>query len=114
MENLQKCQGKSLPRSSQGQSQVVSMFFKAGTNGGVLSTQIQNWSSGLPTLRAGPRFRNPKHETNTKSEYRKTPIHLTPQESLLPSETMSQFAAPVIPDERRFAVRDPESSESSI
>jgi len=27
---------------------------------------------------------------------------------------MSQFAAPVIPDERRFAVRDPESSESSI
>jgi hypothetical protein len=27
---------------------------------------------------------------------------------------MSQFAAPVIPDERRFAVRDPESSESSM
>jgi len=85
MENLRKCQGKSLPRSSQGQAQVVSMFFKAGAI----------W-------------------LNPKSECRKTPIHLTPQESLLPLETMSQFAAPVIPDERRFAVRDPESSESSI
>jgi hypothetical protein len=42
MENLRKCQGKSLPRSSQGQAQVVSMFFKAGANGGVLSTQIRN------------------------------------------------------------------------
>jgi len=27
---------------------------------------------------------------------------------------MSQFTEPVIPDERRFAGRDPESSESSI
>ncbi len=69
MENLRKCQGKSLPQSSRGQAQVVSMFFKAGANGGVLSTQIRNWSSGLPTLRAGPQFRNPKHETNTKSEF---------------------------------------------
>jgi hypothetical protein len=47
-------------------------------------------------------------------ESRKTPIPLAPQESLLLLETMSQLAAPVIPDERRFAVRDPESSESSI
>ena len=30
----------------------------------------------------------------------------------LPMETMSQFTEPVIPDERRFAGRDPESSES--
>jgi hypothetical protein len=29
-------------------------------------------------------------------------------------ETMSQFAEHVIPDERRFAGRDPESSESSM
>jgi len=27
---------------------------------------------------------------------------------------MSQFAEPVIPDERRFAGRDPESSKKSI
>ena len=27
-------------------------------------------------------------------------------------ETVSQFTEPVIPDERRFAGRDPESSES--
>jgi len=32
-------------------------------------------------------------------EYWKTPMHLTPQKSLLPLETMSQFAEPVIPDE---------------
>ena|GEM_PF-3129542 len=43
---------------------------------------------------------------------RKTPINLAPQESPLPLETMSQFTEPVIPDERRFAGRDPESSES--
>jgi hypothetical protein len=41
-------------------------------------------------------------------------MHLTPQKSPLPLETMSQFTEPVIPDERRFAGRDPESSESSI
>jgi hypothetical protein len=29
-------------------------------------------------------------------------------------EAVSQFTAPVIPDELRFAVRDPESSEHSI
>jgi hypothetical protein len=29
-----------------------------------------------------------------------------------PLKTKSQFAQPVIPDERRFAGRDPESSES--
>jgi hypothetical protein len=29
-------------------------------------------------------------------------------------ETMLQFAETVIPDERRFAGRDPESSESSM
>jgi len=40
MENLRKCQGKSLPRSSQGKAHVVSMFFKAGSNGGVLSTPL--------------------------------------------------------------------------
>jgi len=28
----------------------------------------------------------------------KTPMHLTPQQSLLPLETMSQFAEPVIPE----------------
>ncbi len=33
-----------------------------------------------------------------KSEYRKTPINLAPQKSLLPLETMSQFAEPVIPE----------------
>jgi hypothetical protein len=42
------------------------------------------------------------------------PIYLAPQEFPLPLETMSQFAEPVIPDERRFAGRDPESSERSI
>jgi len=44
----------------------------------------------------------------------KTTINLAPQESLLPLDTMSQFAEPVIPDELRFAERDPESSEKSI
>jgi len=44
----------------------------------------------------------------------KTPMHLTPQQSLLPLETMSQFAEPVIPDESAKGRRDPESSESSI
>jgi len=39
---------------------------------------------------------------------------LTAQKPPLPLETMSQFTEPVIPDERRFAGRDPESSESSI
>jgi hypothetical protein len=37
-------------------------------------------------------------------------IYLAPQKSPLPLETMSQFTEPVIPDERRFAGRDPESS----
>ncbi len=41
-------------------------------------------------------------------------MHLTPQKSLLPLETMSQFAEPVIPDESAKGGRDPESSESSI
>jgi hypothetical protein len=36
---------------------------------GVLRTRIQNWSFGLPALRTGPQFQNPKHETNTKSEF---------------------------------------------
>jgi hypothetical protein len=40
------------------------------------------------------------------------PINLAPQKSPLPLATMSQFTEPVIPDERRFAGRDPESSES--
>ena len=39
-------------------------------------------------------------------------MHLTPRKPPLPLETMSQFTEPVIPDERRFAGRDPESSES--
>ena len=43
-----------------------------------------------------------------------TTINLAPQESLLPLDTMSQFAEPVIPDELRFAEREPESSERSI
>jgi len=34
-------------------------------------------------------------------------MHLTSQKSPLPLETMPQFAEPVIPDERRFAGRDP-------
>jgi hypothetical protein len=41
-------------------------------------------------------------------------MHLTPRKPPLPLETMSQFTEPVIPDERRFAGRDPESSENSI
>jgi len=41
-------------------------------------------------------------------------MHLTPQQSLLPLETMSQFAEPVIPDESAKGRRDPESSESSM
>ncbi len=44
----------------------------------------------------------------------KTPMHLTPQKSLFPLETMSQFGEPVIPDESAKGGRDPESSESSI
>jgi hypothetical protein len=36
------------------------------------------------------------------------------KKSPLPLEIMSRFAEAVIPDERRFAGRDPESSESSI
>ncbi len=39
--------------------------------------------------------------------FRITPMYLTPQESPLPLETMSQLAEPVIPDELRFAGRDP-------
>ncbi len=34
-------------------------------------------------------------------------MHLTPQKSLLPLETMSQFAEPVIPDESAKGGRDP-------
>jgi len=41
-------------------------------------------------------------------------MHLTPQQSLFPLETMSQFAEPVIPDESAKGRRDPESSESSM
>ena len=41
-------------------------------------------------------------------------MHLTPQKSPLPLETMSQFAEPVIPDESAKGGRDPESSESSM
>jgi len=75
----------------------------------------------------GEQCRTTKIIEGFKSEYRKTPINLAPQKSLLPLETMSQFTEPVIPDERRFAGRDPwfdrlttlsevegESSESSI
>ena len=35
---------------------------------------------------------------NLIKESRNTPVHLAPQKSLLPLETMSQFAEPVIPD----------------
>ena len=47
MENLRKCQGKSLPRSSQGQAQVVSMFFKAGA---ILSKSKIRMSKNAYTL----------------------------------------------------------------
>jgi len=57
---------------------------------------------------------NPKHQITNKSQIPITPMHLTPQQSLLPLETMSQFAEPVIPDESAKGRRDPESSESSI
>jgi hypothetical protein len=43
----------------------------------------------------------------TVEQISKTPIHSAPQKSPLPLETMSQFAEPVIPDERRLAGRDP-------
>ncbi|MEE8315537.1 MAG: hypothetical protein V3R70_03195, partial [Syntrophobacteria bacterium] len=45
-----------------------------------------------------------------------TPMHLTPQKSPLPLETMSQFTEPVIPDERRFAgeIRNPENYNDVI
>jgi hypothetical protein len=39
-----------------------------------------------------------------------TVMHLTPQKSPLPLETMSQFTEPVIPDESASGGRDPESS----
>jgi hypothetical protein len=41
-------------------------------------------------------------------------IYLTLLKSPLPLETMSQFAESVIPDERRLAGRDPESSEGQF
>ena len=49
-----------------------------------------------------------------RCEILKTSMHLTPQRSLLPLETKSQFAEPVIPDESTLGGRDPESSESSM
>ena len=61
MENLRKCQGKSLPRSAQSQSHLVSMFFK-----GKSMWSHSKLSFGLPSLRAGPQFQNQKHEINTE------------------------------------------------
>jgi hypothetical protein len=41
---------------------------------------------------------NISNTINSNTEIRKTTTYLAPQESLLPLDTMSQFAAPVIPE----------------
>ena len=46
-------------------------------------------------------------EKRYDSSIPKATINLTPQKSVLPLETMSQFAETVIPDELLFAGRDP-------
>ncbi|MBT8407068.1 MAG: hypothetical protein KJP05_06400, partial [Deltaproteobacteria bacterium] len=60
-----------------------------------------------------PRYLHFSH-VNLIKEFKNPPVHLAPKKYLLPLETMSQFAEPVIPDEFAYGGRDPESSESSI
>ncbi len=56
-------------------------------------------SFGVPEQPKNFKFQITNFKQITMTKIQKTPINLAPQESLLPLETMSQFAEPVIPDE---------------